>query len=117
MTAKFERPTYTKEEMDDATKTILVYIGASKKDGFFPSDIAEALDMEFWLVQDVFTALVEQGTFERPTFEPGFCPHPSFAIVIEGPQYSLRCYECREELPFFFYTKVEWDQLGEKKDE
>ena len=51
------------------------------------------------------------------------CPHPSFTIVIdpdwedlEEPQYSLHCYKCREELPFFFYTLGEWDQLGKVND-
>jgi hypothetical protein len=51
------------------------------------------------------------------------CPHPSFAIVIdpdsedlEEPQFSLHCHECREELPFFFYTKGMWDQMGKVDD-
>lgn len=115
---EFERPTYTKVEIVKATETVLKYIEATDKEGFFPSDISEALDMDFWLVLDVFSALVEQGVFERPVFEPGFCPHPSFAIVIdpdseetEEPQYSLHCHDCREDLPFFFYTKGEWEKL------
>ena len=51
------------------------------------------------------------------------CFHPSYGIVthkaeslrerIFGPRtwYDLRCYRCRKTLPFFFYTKKEWDEL------
>ncbi len=52
------------------------------------------------------------------------CPHPSFAIVVYKDEwddlgtnlYGLRCYHCRKEMPFFFYTKEEWDELGEDDD-
>lgn len=115
---EFQRPTYTNEQIEEAAKAVSKYVEASDAEGFFPSDVAEALDMEFWLVQDVFTALVELGVFERPVFEPGFCPHPSFAVVIdpdseetEEKQYSLYCYECGEALSFNFYTQGEWEAL------
>ena len=107
------------EQIAEAAVRVATYIEASDKDGFYPFDVAEALDMEYWLVQDVFNQLVKEGMFETPTFEPGFCPHPSFAIVSrpskEDPEeegfYSLHCYECREDLPFFFYTEKEWADI------
>lgn len=130
--SEFQRPTYTKEQIAEAAVTVLKYIeGASiSLEGFFPSDVAEALDMDFWLVQDVFTVLVEQDVFEKPTFEPGLCPHPSFAIVVHTPKgleiepgmevvgddsYTLHCYECGEALPFNFYTEEEWKALGKEQ--
>jgi hypothetical protein len=79
MTEEFERPTYTKEEIERATKTVLSYIEGSGKDGFFPSDVAKALDEEFWLVQDVFNVLAEQGVLQQPEF-----PETPGTLMIEG---------------------------------
>ena len=118
MTEEFPRPTYTEEQIAEAAGTVLKYIKGSDSEGFFPFDVAEALDMEFWLVQDVFNRLVEQGVFERPVFEKGFCPHPSFALVFhenENLMYSIHCYECGEPMPFFCYTEEEWKALGKGK--
>jgi len=46
------------------------------------------------------------------------CSHPSFAIVVHLPNneepetFTLHCYKCREDLPFFFYTSHEWEGLA-----
>jgi len=48
------------------------------------------------------------------------CPHPSFALVLDLDEelketFTLYCYSCGEALPFFFYSRDEYDEL--KKDD
>lgn len=70
---EFQRPTFPKEEISRTTEAVLKYIEASDKDGFYPSDISEALDMDYWLVQDAFDVLVEQGVLDGPVASDHVC--------------------------------------------
>jgi hypothetical protein len=59
---------------------------------------------------------LHQETIPNPDTCKIPCTHPSFAIV-KHPEgdYSLHCYDCREDLPFFFYTEQEWAEEGKVK--